>query len=206
MMVNFYGNILLGLVAIVAVATTLLALASLFWVTRKRRGLADYTPPVTIYKPLKGLDEGLEENLRSFFTLDYPVYQLLFCVADLDDPAIPLVQRLIFEYSDHDARLIVGCPAFGLNPKVESLAAMERHRRHDVILISDSNVLARPSYLRETACYLADPGVGLVTNLFAGVEEEHSGAALENLQLNGIVAGGVATASVLGSPAWSASR
>ncbi|WP_435009522.1 ceramide glucosyltransferase [Tundrisphaera lichenicola] len=198
LMVNYYGNLLLGLVAIVAVATTLLAMASLFWVTRKRRGLADYTPPITIYKPLKGLDEDLESCLRSFFRLDYPTYQILFCVADSDDPAIPLVQQLLAEFPDQDARLIVGCPAFGLNPKVESLAAMDRHRKHDTILISDSNVRVAPSYLRETACYLAEPGVGLVTNLFAGVEEDHSGAALENLQLNGIIAGGVATASVLG--------
>jgi ceramide glucosyltransferase len=197
-MVNLYGNLLLGLVAIVAVATTLFALASLFWVTRKRQGLPDWTPPVTIYKPLKGIDEGLEENLRSFFRLDYPVYQLLFCLADSDDPAIPLVERLLLEYPEQDARLIVGCPVFGLNPKVESLAAMERHRKHDTILISDSNVRVRPEYLRETACYLADPGVGLVTNLFAGVDEQHSGAALENLQLNGMIAGGVAAAATLG--------
>ena len=197
-MVNHYGNLLLGLVAIVAVAITLFAMASLFWVTRRRRGLPDWTPPVTIYKPLKGIDEGLEENLRSFFRLDYPAYQLLFCVADGDDPAIPLVQGLIQDHPGHDARLIVGCPVFGLNPKVESLAAMERHRKHDTILISDSNVRVRPSYLRETACYLADPGVGLVSNLFAGVGEEHSGAALENLQLNGVIAGGVAAATTLG--------
>ena len=195
---NYYGNLLLGLVAVVAVATTLFAMANLFWVTRRRRGLPDWTPPVTIYKPLKGIDEGLEENLRSFFGLDYPVYQLLFCVADADDPAIPLVQRLIADHHGHDARLVVGCPVFGLNPKVESLAAMERFRKHETILISDSNVRARPSYLRETACYLADPGVGLVSNLFAGVDERHSGAALENLQLNGIIAGGVAAASTLG--------
>jgi ceramide glucosyltransferase len=195
---NYYGNLLLELVAIVAVATTLFAMASLFWVTRRRRGLPDFTPSITIYKPLKGIDEGLEGNLRSFFRLDYPTYQLLFCVADADDPAIPLVQGLILEHPDHDARLIVGCPVFGLNPKVESLAAMERHRKYDTILISDSNVRVRPSYLRETACYLADPGVGLVSNLFAGVDERHSGAALENLQLNGIIAGGVAAASTLG--------
>ncbi len=198
LMVNIYGNILLGLIAIVAVMVTLFAMASLFWVTRKRRGLVDHTPPVTIFKPLKGLDEGLEENLRSFFGLDYPTFQLLFCVADADDPAVPLVRRLLDEYPGRDARLVVGCPVFGLNPKVESLAALMRHRRHETILISDSNVRVRPSYLRETACYLADPHVGLVTNLFAGVDEEHSGAALENLQLNGTVAGGVATASVLG--------
>ena len=197
-MVSHYGNFLLGLIAIVAITVTTVAMISVFWATRRRRGLPDWTPPVTILKPLKGLDEDLEGNLRSFFQLDYPTYQLLFCVADVDDPAILLVQRLLREFPDQDARLIVGCPRFGLNPKVESLAAMERVRRHDTILISDSNVRARPSYLRETACYLADPGVGLVTNLFTGTGEEQSGAALENLQLNGIVAGGVATASMLG--------
>ena len=185
----------------------LLKFACLLWVTRRPRRLPDYTPPVTIYKPLKGEDEGLEENLRSFFRLDYPTFQLLFCVADADDPAIAVVERLMAEFPKQDAGLIVGCPAFGLNPKVESLAAMERYRRFETILISDSNVRVRPSYLRETACYLSDPGVGLVSNLFSGVDESHIGAVLENLHLNGFIAGGVCrrVPSAV-SPAWSANR
>jgi ceramide glucosyltransferase len=191
------ANILLGLVAIVAVASTIWSMGCVLWVTRRRKGLADHTPPVTIFKPLKGMDEGLEENLRSFFRLDYPVYQLIFGVADPDDPAIEVVRKLQAEYPDHDTTMVVGTPAFGLNPKVENLAAMDRHRKHDVILISDSNVRVRPSYLRETACYLAEPGVGLVSNLFAGVGESHSGAVMENLQLNGFIAGGVAGAAVM---------
>jgi ceramide glucosyltransferase len=192
----FNANLLLGLVAAVAVTTTLLSGVALLWVTRRRRNLPEHTPPVTIYKPLKGMDEGLEENLRSFFRLDYPTYQLLFCVAAGDDPAVEIVERLLREFPEHDARLIVGCPPFGLNPKVMSLAAMDRHRTHGVLLISDSNVRVRPSYLRETACYLAEPGVGLVSNLFVGVGEAQTGAILENLQLNGYIAGGVALASV----------
>ncbi len=192
------GTLLLLVLATVAVASTLFSFGCLVWAIRPRKGLPDHTPPVTIFKPLKGVDEGLEENLRGFFRLDYPTYQLLFCVADADDPAILVVERLLREFPDHDAELIVGCPAFGLNPKVESLAAMDRYRKHDVILISDSNVRARPSYLRETACYLADPSVGLVSNLFAGVDEQQTGAALENLQLNGFIAGGVAMAAVTG--------
>jgi ceramide glucosyltransferase len=197
-MIGWKGDLILGLLAAMAVATTLFSLVALFWVTRRRKGLLDHTPPVTIFKPLKGLDEGLEENLRSFFALDYPVYQLLFGVADYDDPAIPVVRRLIEEHPDHDAQLVVGTPAFGLNPKVENLAAMWPRRRHATILISDSNVRVRPEYLRETACYLADPGVGLVSNIFAGVGEGHFGAAIENLHLNGFIAGGVAAASVTG--------
>lgn len=192
------ANLLLGLVAMVGVVSTLGGMICLFWVTRGRR-VVHHTPPVTIFKPLKGLDEELELNLRSFFELDYPCYQLLFCVAEANDPAIEVVNLLQREFPGHDSRLVVGCPAFGLNPKVESLAAMEPHRKHDVILISDSNVRVRPSYLRETACYLAEPGVGLVSNLFAGVGEEHASAVLENLQLNGFIAGGVAGAAVCGA-------
>jgi ceramide glucosyltransferase len=190
------ANLLLGLVAIVAVTSALGGIACLFWVTRQRRHAGEYTPPVTIFKPLKGLDEELETNLRSFFRLDYPCFQLLFCVAEADDPAIEVVQRLMREFPGQDAQLVVGCPAFGLNPKVESLAAMDRHRKYDVILISDSNVRARPSYLRETVCYLADPGVGLVSNLFAGVGEVYPSAVMENLELNGFIAAGVAAAAV----------
>jgi ceramide glucosyltransferase len=190
-------NTLLGLVASVAVVSTVLSYVALLWTTRRRHGLPDHTPPVTIFKPLKGVDEGLEANLRSFFELDYPTFQLLFGVADADDPAIPVVQRLMADHPSRDAHLVVGNPMFGLNPKVENLAAMDRFRKHDVILISDSNVRVRPSYLRETVCYLAEPGVGLVTNLFAGVGERQTGAVLENLQLNGFIAGGVAMASLL---------
>lgn len=193
-MVN--SNLLLGMVAVVAVTSTLLSFAALLWVTRTRHHLPDHTPPVTIFKPLKGEDEGLEENLRSFFQLDYPTYQLLFCVAQADDPAINVVNGLLAEFPTHDSRLIVGCPAFGLNPKVESLASMDRFRKHDTILISDSNVRVRPSYLRETSCYLSEPGVGLVSNVFVGVGEAQTGAVLENLQLNGFIAGGVALASI----------
>jgi ceramide glucosyltransferase len=199
MITSANANFVLGLVAIVAVVSTLFTFASLLWVTRRRKNLPDYTPPVTILKPLKGEDEGLEENLRSFFRLDYPVFQILFCVADKDDPAIAIVNRLLLEFPTQDAALVVGCPAFGLNPKVESLAAMFRYRKHDVILISDSNVRVRPSYLRETACYLAEPGVGLVSNLFVGVGETQIGGVLENLQLNGFIAGGVAAAAVCGA-------
>lgn len=192
------ANFLLHAVAAFSVASTLFAFLCLLVKTRRRSGLPDHTPPVTIFKPLKGVDEGLEENLRSFFRLDYPTYQLLFGVADKDDPAAAVVEKLLAEFPDRDAKLVAGAPAFGLNPKVENLAALAPHRRHDVILISDSNVLARPSYLRETACYLADPSVGLVTNVFAGVGESHLGATLENLQLNGFVAGNIACASALG--------
>lgn len=190
--------LLLGIAAL-AVSVTLISSLCLVLKTRGRRDLPDHTPPVTIYKPLKGVDEDLEANLRTFFQLDYPVYQILFGIAEAEDPAIQVVERLMREFPDHDARLVIGTPAFGLNPKVENLASMARHRKHETILVSDSNVRVRPSYLRETACYLSNPAVGVVSNVFVGVDERQFGAALENLQLNGFTAGGVALASGVGA-------
>ena len=194
------ANLLLGLVAVVAVVSTLGGMACLFWVTRGARGMSTIRPPVTIFKPLKGLDEELELNLRSFFQLDYPCYQLLFCVADAERPG----------HRGRAASCSASFPATtpssssavrpsGSIPRSRAWPRWNAHRKHDVILISDSNVRVRPSYLRETACYLAEPGVGLVSNLFAGVGEVHAGAVLENLQLNGFIAGGVAGAAVCGA-------
>src|SRR4051812_12985490 len=137
------GNLILGAVAALAIVTTLFSMAALLWVSRRRSHLPDFAPPVTIFKPLKGIDEDLEGNLRTFFQLDYPTYHILFGVADADDPAVAVVQRLLREFPRHDARLVAGCPTFGLNPKVENLAGMYRHRRYDTILISDSNVRVR---------------------------------------------------------------
>jgi ceramide glucosyltransferase len=187
-----------GAIASLAVVTTLFAMAALLRVSRRRPNLPDSTPPVTIFKPLKGVDEDLEDNLRSFFQLDYPTYQLVFGAVDPGDPALAVVEKLLREFPDHDAALVAGCPAFGLNPKVETLAGLYPHRKYDTILISDSNVRVRPSFLRDTVSYLGEPGVGLVSNLIAGAGEIRLGAALENLQLNGFIAGGVAAAAVTG--------
>jgi ceramide glucosyltransferase len=183
--------------ALFAAGSTLAAMGALFWLTRSRRLSPGPLPAVTILKPLKGLDEHLEANLRGFFTLDYPEYQLVFGVADADDPAIAVVERLIAEFPGRDAELVVGNPPFGLNPKIENLAAMYPRRKHELLLISDSNVRVRPVYLRETVAYLDDPNVGIVTNVFAGVGERKFGAIIENLQLNGFIAANLCGAFVL---------
>ena len=186
---------------LVAVISAVGGIASVAWVTRTRKNLPAHTPPVSIYKPLKGLDEELEQNLRSFFLLDYPCYQLLFCVADANDPAIQVVQKLIAEFPDHDTHPLGRGPpyVFGLNPESGKPGG-------DWIGIASTTMIligatrtsrARSSYLRETACYLSDPGIGLVTNLFAGVGEMHPAAVMENLELNGFIAAGIASAALL---------
>src|SRR3954465_6520942 len=95
---------------------------------RHKRGCRPSAPgipaPISILKPLAGLDEGLEENLRSFFEQDYPIFELLFAVRHEDDPAVPVVRRLISEYPSVSARLLLtGEPPYP-HAKVYSLQCM----------------------------------------------------------------------------------
>ena len=116
-------------------------------------------PPISVLKPLAGLDQSLEENLRSFFKLDYPQFELLFAVRDETDPAIRIVRKLQGEFPAADSRLIVTGPppseAVYPNAKVWSLIAMERVSNHPILVISDSDIHPEPHQLRAIAAEVA---------------------------------------------------
>ena len=174
----------------------LLSIASLYRATapRRRRLAPDAAAlPVSVLKPLCGADDALEDNLATFFRQDWPHYELVFGVEGASDPAIPIVRRLCALHPHVPARLVIHDGHRALNPKVSNLRAMLEGGTHDVVVISDSNVAVAPDYLRLLLGQLtAAPDVGLVTNLFAGTGEHNLGATLENLHLNGPVAGNVA--------------
>jgi ceramide glucosyltransferase len=119
--------------------------------------------PVSILKPLHGVDEGLEENLRSFFTQDYPNFELIFALRDPADPAIEVVERLRCEYSHVPARLIVTGPPPYANAKVYSLDLMMRAARFDLLVMSDSDIRVDASVVRTIAAEFQDPGIGVAT-------------------------------------------
>ncbi|MDI1434111.1 glycosyltransferase [Polyangium sorediatum] len=145
------------------------------------------TPPITILKPLKGVDDGLRENLLSFASQDYPTYEVLLGAEDADDPAL-VVAREVMARCPRAPFSIVHCPRrTGLNPKVSILEALAARARHEHVLISDSNVRVGPGYLGAMAAELADPRVGLVTSVIVGAGERTLGAALENLHLNSFI-------------------
>jgi len=183
-------------------ATTVWVVAGLLAVlglTRRRRSrhLAA-PPPVTVLKPLCGADPNLRENLESFFTQDHPHFELVFGATDQDDSALAVVRELTRRYPDVATRVIVHAGEGALNPKVNNLLGMLPHARHDLVLVSDSNVLAPPHYVREMASVYDAERPGLVTNLFVGLGECSLGAALENVQLTGFVAAGIALPTALG--------
>jgi ceramide glucosyltransferase len=156
--------------------------------------------PVSILKPLKGADPGLEENLRSFFLIDYPDYELLFSVEDPKDPAVAVVHRLLAEFPSAKAQLIVGGLELGPNPKINNLAFSYGRARHDWILISDSNIRVQSWYLKRMMAHV-DSSVGLITAVVAGQGAQGLGGHLEAMALNTFYARGMNIAAGSGKPA-----
>jgi ceramide glucosyltransferase len=168
--------------------------------TRRRVRRAEHLPPVSIVKPLCGADPALERNLESFFRQDHPRFELVFGVQDPHDPAAGVARRLAARYPSVRTRVVVHAGSGALNPKVDNLLGLLPLAAHDLVLVSDSNVSAPAGYVRELATLYAREKPGLVTNLFAGVGEDSLGAALENVQLCGFCAAGIALPTLLGDP------
>ncbi len=187
-------------IALLMLGAHLTALVCLLVVMRRRRRTAapcTFAPRVAILKPLKGLDECIEENLASFFRLDYPDFEIHFGVAEDDDPVIHTVRRLMALNPGIPCRLVVGGQDPSLaNPKVRTLVRLLEDVRTDFVLVSDSNVCVAPDYLRRTMSEFGDPCVGIVTNIISGVGEESLGATLENLHLDGFIASAQALSDV----------
>jgi ceramide glucosyltransferase len=105
-------------------------------------------PPLTLLKPLKGCDPSTEACLRSWFTQHYAgATQILFGVAAADDPVCGIVRKLLQEFPGSDAQLVVGTPLPGANAKVAKLVELERLAKHDLLVISDADVLVPPDFL-----------------------------------------------------------
>jgi ceramide glucosyltransferase len=152
---------------------------------------AAHLPPVSILKPLRGLDDKLFDNLSSFCTQDYPTYEILFSLQDHNDPAYKVAQMVQARYPNKDISIVVERCNAGLNPKVNNLIPSYGKARHPYILISDSNVMVGKNYLREIMRHTENPTVGLVSNVIRGVGGRSIGAILENLHLNSFILGSV---------------
>jgi ceramide glucosyltransferase len=164
---------------------------------RQRVPARSFTPPVTVLKPLAGLEDDLEENLATFFEQDYPVYQLLFAVREREDPAVPVVRRLLARYPERQAELIVtGEPPFP-NAKVYSLARMAERAQYEILVISDSDIRVTRDGLRGIAAGFADPQTGVITCPYRAVPGWSFWSRLEALTLNTEFWSGVLVARLL---------
>lgn len=158
--------------------------------TRPRAAAEDAKPlpPVSILKPLKGCEEQLADNLRSFFAQDYPAFEIVFSTAEPDDDALPVARQVAAEFPNVPVKFVRSDPNFGLNPKVANLEGALRYATHDLVLQSDANVRAKDTYLRDVVSELVSSKASLLSSMVVGTGECSAGAAMENLQLSAMIA------------------
>jgi ceramide glucosyltransferase len=154
--------------------------------------------PVSVLKPLSGLDEGLEGNLRGFFEQDYAsLFELIFAVRHESDPCVPLVRRLCSEYRNVPARLILtGEPPYP-HAKVYSLARMMAVAKHELIVMSDSDIRVTRDFLRHIAAEFADPKTALATCPYRAVAGASVWSRIEAAGMNTTFWQGAFTARLL---------
>ncbi len=166
--------ILLALLAGALVYSGLTVIAALRYLAVRPPELRS-AEPVSILKPLHGLDADLESNLRTFFEQDYPSFEILFAVREPEDPAVAVVEKLQQEYSNVPSRLLVtGEPPYP-NAKVFSLDRMLHASAHDLVVMSDSDIRVTPTMLRTIAAEFQNPKLGIATCPYRAV----AGGSLE---------------------------
>ncbi|CAG9759458.1 unnamed protein product [Ceutorhynchus assimilis] len=113
-------------------------------------------PGVSILKPLMGVDPHLLSNLETFFTMRYPIYELLFCIEDRTDPSLEIVNNLIAKYPKVQASVFIGGSSVGVNPKINNMHRAFEESVHDFILISDSGIRMKEDTLQDMASHMCD--------------------------------------------------
>ncbi len=188
------------LLTLAALAYSLLVFRAVRAYTRRSRiALPAFYPPVSILKPVKGLDPEMYAAFASHCAQDYPgAYEILFGVHNMEDPAVPAIEKLQGEFPQQAIRIIVCPQVLGTNGKVSNLVQMVPHAQYDHLLINDSDIRVSPRYLRHTMPAFAIPGktkaVGMVTALYRGRAHGSLGSRLEALGISTDFMPGVLTA------------
>ena len=146
--------------------------------------LNGFAPPVSILKPVRGLDPDAYENFASFCRQDYPQYEIVFCVGAPDDPCMPAIERLQRDFPQQNIRVLFGSGRVAANDKVAKLVRLANEAQYEYLVINDSDVRVKPDYLRRIVAPMEDPKVGAVTCLYVSTGE-HS--FIEKLQTAGML-------------------
>lgn len=155
----------------------------------------DFSPFVSILKPLKGIDDDLENNIKSFLEIDYPNYEVIFGFHSENDPAIAIVKKLCKQYSNIKTEIITNEAEIGLNPKINNLNNIYPQANGEIIFISDSNTRVDKDFLKKIVIYFKDEKVGLVSAAIKGTQAKNLFALFENLHLNSFTFGIVQAAN-----------
>ena len=176
----FWRDALLLLAAFPYVYYLLAILAALrFFSPQRGETSAEFTPPASLLKPVRGVDFGSYENFASFCKQDYPEYEILFAVNDQSDAALPVIRQIIAEFPQRNIRVFIGAEELGANRKVNKLVTLAREAQHDVLVLTDGDVRIGPSYLREVVAPLRERKTAAVTSFYRAIAQENLGAKLE---------------------------
>jgi len=180
-----------------ALVYSLLSIGAAFRYLSVQMPAVETSPPISILKPLAGLDRELEANLRTFFEQDYPAYEILFAVRAAGDPAVAVVEKLRAQYRRVASRLLLtGEPPYP-NAKVFSLDHMLSAAENDLVVMSDSDTRVSPNLLRTVAAEFQDDRVGVATCPYRAVSGTSLWSRLEATGLNTDFMAGILVARML---------
>ena len=162
----------------------LIILAAANFFRRQRAAPRDFTPPVSVLKPVHGLDTDAYENFASFCRQNYPQYEVLFGVTSEQDPAVPVIRKLIADFPSLPIQLLVITEKFGSNDKINKVCGLARAAQHNFMVLSDADIRVGPDHLRSVAAPLRDAQVGAVTSLFTGIAVRSLWPELEAIYLS----------------------
>jgi ceramide glucosyltransferase len=155
-----------------------------------------HLPPVSVLKPVHGLEAQLKENVESFFRQDYPNYEILFAADEADDAALDVVREVCARYPHIRSRVLVtGTP--WPNPVVYAFHCMAEAAAHDILVTTDSDVEVSPNFLREIVPPLLDPQVGMVTCVYRGKNAAGFFSGLTAIGMSVEMTAGVLVANLL---------
>ena len=203
-----FWRVLLGISAFGWVSSSVFLALLLIAAVRFKRGCReaqrsvlnvtpDKLPPVTMFKPVHGMEERLEQNLESFFLQEYPNFEIFIGARSTDDPAVALAEKLRRRYPGVKSRIVISGPPQWPNAKVFTLDKMLPLSRNDFFVISDSDVRVGPDFLRNVIPPLFDPKLGLVSCLYRGDPDSDFWSLLEALGMSVEMPSGVVMADML---------
>jgi ceramide glucosyltransferase len=201
-------NVLLGIAVLGVCSSTvflfMVLVAAIRWTRSARAGQRlvaetpeSLLPPVTIFKPVHGMEAQLEQNLESFFQQDYPAFEIILGARDASDAGLQLAEKIRLRYPQVKSRIVVSGPPTWPNAKVFSLSKMIPLSTNDYFVISDSDVQVESGFLRNVIPALLDARIGLVTCPYRGVSAGDFWSMLESLGMSVEMPSGVMVADML---------
>jgi ceramide glucosyltransferase len=150
-----------------------------FFHRERKKPFPNFQPPISILKPVRGVDFASHENFASFCRQNYGTYEILFCVNEMSDPAVAVIQKVMEEFPQKRIRILSGATQLGTNRKVNNLALLTKEAQYDHLAQTDGDVRVGPNYLKELIAPFADPTVGVVSCFYRGIAQANLPAELE---------------------------